>query len=115
MAKVSIRIKGKPINLEVGILAFRLFCEDKNIHLEDLGKHLEGAGVFGFADMLYAAHEAYCQLNNVENEYSNANATMWLENLTEAQLHKFQQAVMDTKMFGTKLSEAGNVKKKAKQ
>ena len=113
MARLSLKIKGKPINFEVGILAFRLYCEHHEIGLADLGAHMQKKAEWAIVDLLYFSHEAYCRLNDKSNEQSIDSATLWMEELKPVEFEKITAAINDTKLFGEKLSAMSKKKPEA--
>lgn len=113
MARLSLKIKGKPVNFEVGILAFRLYCEHHGIGLGNLGEHMQKKAEWAIVDLLYFGHEAYCRLNDKSNDESLDSATLWLEELKPSEFEKITAAINDTKLFGEKLSAMSKKKPEA--
>lgn len=103
MTNFELTIGGQKIHFKMSILAFRLYCEQNNIELVDIGADLQKRSVFGIADMLYAAHVAYCETSGSDNVYTKNDATEWIGELDEGSVQRINDAILDTKMLGKTL------------
>jgi len=117
MNTINLTINKKQVTCQMGVLAFRKYCDFQGINLDLLGETLEKEGVFGISDMVYFGHEAYCDLNGLQVSITRGEATMLLEEINEKTTSLIQEAILDTKMMGVSLrdmTEGGTKKKKQK-
>ena len=112
MNVINLKINGKDIQCQMGILAIRKYCDHYNIPLEELGASLQKAGVFAVTDMVFFAHQAYCDLNGKSTIVNRDECTTAVEYLNEEAINLIMASIMDIKILGKSISEAEEGAKK---
>ena len=88
------------------LLAFKLYCENKKIGLEQLGNKLfanETVNFFELIDLMYFSCKAYSYLHNTEFSKSQHEFTNDFSLVTEQTIAESTNKLLEVKLFGKSL------------
>lgn len=115
MNLVELKIEGKAVTSSLNVLAFRKYCEAHKVDLDSLFTHLQLSVPFGYLDLFYFGHEAYCELTNKAKLVTRVDCTMFVEEADPDVMTQITKAALEVKLFGKTLTQHAEGEKEAKK